>query len=280
MTTTDFKVADLSADFGRKEIQLAEHEMPGLMAMRANSAKASCLRAPGLLAHYHDDPDRGPDRDADCPRGAVRWVSATSFQRRTMLRSGRCLPQRHPQTPGRPVYAGRRDVEEYWWCTDRSRVATGRQRVNGSEHDSDDGGDATMLVHKGWSTKKPSHPDPRVHHRKSLRSSWHCVKVAGRRPEPLDADRCRNQGGTEETTTGAHRLYEMLREGSLLFSDQRVNDAQEQVLQSTAVAIHQLTASIGPPMPWRKVAVVCGCGDVGKGCAESPRRPRCPRDRY
>ena len=277
----DFKVADLSlAAFGRKEIRLAEHEMPGLMAMRASTAQAQPLRGrPDHRLAAHDRPDRRAHRDAGrARRRRCAGPPATSSPPRTTRpprsSSARTAPPRHP--PGVPVFAWKGEtLDEYWWCTEQVLLWPDG---GGPNMILDDGGDATLLVHKGveFETAGAVPPRPTSRLRGVRRHPRRAAPLAGRgRRSAGPAIAAGIKGVTEETTTGVHRLYEMPRPArcssrrstSTTRSPSRKFDNKYGCRHSLIDGINRATdVLIGG-----KVAVVCGYGDVGKGCAESLR---------
>jgi adenosylhomocysteinase len=291
--STDFKVADLGlAEFGRKEITLAEHEMPGLMAIRREFADAQPLKGARITGSLHMTIQTAVLIETLTALGAeVRWCSCNIFSTQDHAAAAVAVgPHGSVDDPqGVPVYAWKGEtLEEYWWCTEQvlrwpqdsdgdSDPAQGGSRSSGPNMILDDGGDATLLVHKGTEYEQ-----------------------AGAVPEPTDADSEEYQvilsvlkrslsedperwtrvgegikGVTEETTTGVHRLYEMVEAGELLFPAINVNDSvTKSKFDNLYGCRHSLIDGINRAtdvMIGGKVAVVCGFGDVGKGCAESLR---------
>ena len=279
MTSPDpFKVADLSlAAFGRKEIELAEHEMPGLMAMRAEFGDSP---APGRRPRHrlpaHDGPDGRADRDADRARApGCAGPAATSSPPRTTRRppspSGPTGTVEDPQ--GVPVFAWKGEtLEEYWWCTEQALLWPGE---GGPNMILDDGGDATLLVHKGVEFEKAGAvPDPST----ADSEEFEVVLTVLGRSLAEDPGRWTSiangiKGVTEETTTGVHRLVDMARKGELLFPAINVNDSvTKSKFDNKYGCRHSLIDGINRAtdvLIGGKVAVVCGYGDVGKGCAQS-----------
>jgi len=267
---TDFKVADLSlADFGRKEIQLAEHEMPGLMAMRREYGEDQPLRGARITGSLHMTIQTAVLIETLVALGAdVRWASCNIFS--TQDHAAAAIA-----AAGIPVFAWKGEtLEEYWWCTEQALTWPGQP---GPNMILDDGGDATLLVHKGVEFEKAGRvPDPSTAPNEELAI---VLALLGR---SLAADPQRwtsmangIRGVTEETTTGVHRLYEMQRAGTLLFPAINVNDSvTKSKFDNKYGCRHSLIDGINrgtDVLIGGKVAVVCGYGDVGKGCAESLR---------
>ncbi|MDP1819855.1 MAG: adenosylhomocysteinase, partial [Acidimicrobiales bacterium] len=275
----DFKVADLSlASWGRKELELAEVEMPGLMALRAEYGDSQPLAGARVAGSLHMTIQTGVLIETRTALGAdVRWVSCNIFS-----------PQDHAaaaiavgpdgtidQPSGVPVFAWKGEsLEEYWWCTEQLfKFANGE----GPNMILDDGGDATLLVHKGVEYEKAgavpdaTDDDP---------EEWHVIvdvlkSSLAENPNRWTAVAASIKGVTEETTTGVHRLYEMLERGELLFPAINVNDSvTKSKFDNLYGCRHSLVDGINRAvdvMLGGKVAVVCGYGDVGKGCAQSLR---------
>jgi len=283
MTTTHdqlkWKVADLSlADFGRKEIELAEHEMPGLMAMRAEYAASQPLAGARITGSLHMTIQTAVLIETLTALGArVRWASCNIFSTQDHAAAAVALgPGGTEDDPlGVPVFAWKGEtLEEYWWCTQHALMWPGE---GGPTMILDDGGDATLLVHLGVGFEKAGGvPDP------STAGSDEMAVVLGVLAKSLAADPQRwtsiangIKGVTEETTTGVHRLYDMHRRGELLFPAINVNDSvTKSKFDNTYGCRHSLIDGINRAtdvLIGGKVAVVCGYGDVGKGCAESLR---------
>jgi adenosylhomocysteinase len=280
MTTDEapqYKVADLSlADFGRREIELAEHEMPGLMAMRAEFAPTQPLRGARITGSLHMTVQTAVLIETLTALGAsVRWASCNIFSTQDHAAAAVAVgPDGTPDDPrGVPVFAWKGEtLEEYWWCTERALLWPGE---GGPTMILDDGGDATLLVHKGVEFEKAGTvPDP------ATADSEEMAVVLGLLARGLEADpqRWTNvansiKGVTEETTTGVHRLYEMQRSGELLFPAINVNDSvTKSKFDNKYGCRHSLVDGINRAtdvLIGGKVAVICGYGDVGKGCAES-----------
>ncbi|HWH43815.1 MAG TPA: adenosylhomocysteinase [Thermoleophilaceae bacterium] len=269
-TAQDFKVADLSlAEYGRKEITLAEHEMPGLMAMRREFADAQPLKGARVTGSLHMTIQTAVLIETLTALGAdVRWASCNIFS--TQDHAAAAIAE-----AGIPVYAWKGEtLEEYWWCTEQVlRLPDG----GGPNMILDDGGDATLLVHKGVEYEKAGAvPDPAAAESEEFR----VVLSVLQRSLEEDPQRWTNiaagiKGVTEETTTGVHRLYEMTENGTLLFPAINVNDSvTKSKFDNLYGCRHSLIDGINrgtDVMIGGKVAVVCGFGDVGKGCADSLR---------
>ncbi|MEI6623611.1 MAG: adenosylhomocysteinase [Actinomycetes bacterium] len=279
----DFKVADLNlADFGRKEIELAEHEMPGLMAMRREFADSQPLAGARITGSLHMTIQTAVLIETLTALGAqVRWVSCNIFSTQDHAAAAIVVgPNGTPADPqGVPVYAWKGEtLEEYWWCT--QQVLQWPPDASGSTGPNmilDDGGDATMLVHKGVEFEKAGAvPDPATGESEEFRVFLTLLqKSLQEDPNRWTQIAAGIRGVTEETTTGVHRLYEMLREGSLLFPAINVNDSvTKSKFDNKYGCRHSLIDGINrgtDVLIGGKVAVVCGYGDVGKGCAESLR---------
>jgi adenosylhomocysteinase len=274
-----FKVADLSlATFGRKEIQLAEHEMPGLMAVRAEYAAAQPLRGARITGSLHMTVQTAVLIETLTALGAqVRWASCNIFSTQDHAAAAVAAgPDGTAEEPrGIPVFAWKGEtLEEYWWCTERALTWPGE---DGPNMILDDGGDATLLVHKGAEYEKagavPSAAEDDPH-------EWRVVLDVLRRSlagQPGKWTRMAGQirGVTEETTTGVHRLYERAEAGTLLFPAINVNDSvTKSKFDNRYGCRHSLIDGLKRAtdvLIGGKVAVICGYGDVGKGCAESLR---------
>jgi adenosylhomocysteinase len=277
-STPDFKVADLSlAAFGRKEIQLAEHEMPGLMAMRREYGAEQPLRGARITGSLHMTIQTAVLIETLVALGAeVRWASCNIFSTQDHAAAAIAVgPNGTPENPqGVPVFAWKGEtLEEYWWCTEQALAWPD----GAANMILDDGGDATLLVHKGVEYEKAGRvPDP------STAPNEEMAIVLGVLGRSLAADVQRFttmangiKGVTEETTTGVHRLYEMQKAGTLLFPAINVNDSvTKSKFDNKYGCRHSLIDGINrgtDVLIGGKVAVVCGYGDVGKGCAESLR---------
>ncbi|MEH1093594.1 adenosylhomocysteinase [Micromonospora sp. CPCC 205739] len=275
----DYKVADLSlAEFGRKEIRLAEHEMPGLMAIRREFADAQPLAGARITGSLHMTIQTAVLIETLVALGAqVRWASCNIFSTQDHAAAAIVVgPNGTPEAPaGAPVYAWKGEsLEEYWWCTEQ--VLTWPDG-GGPNMILDDGGDATLLVHKGVEFEKAGVVPPV----ESADSEEYAV-ILGLLHRSLAEDGQRwtriaaeIKGVTEETTTGVHRLYEMHRAGTLLFPAINVNDSvTKSKFDNKYGCRHSLIDGINRAtdvLIGGKMAVVMGYGDVGKGCAESLR---------
>jgi adenosylhomocysteinase len=280
-TTADFKVADLSlAVFGRKEINLAEHEMPGLMSLREEYGAAQPLAGARITGSLHMTVQTAVLIETLAALGAeVRWASCNIFSTQdhaaAAIAVGRNGTPDNPQ--GIPVFAWKGEsLEEYWWCTEQA-LTWPNTPTGGPNMILDDGGDATLLLHKGVEFEKAgavpagSADDPEEYGYvlALLR------RTLGENPQKWTQLASEIRGVTEETTTGVHRLYEMQQEGTLLFPAINVNDAvTKSKFDNKYGCRHSLVDGINRAtdvLIGGKVAVICGYGDVGKGCAESLR---------
>jgi adenosylhomocysteinase len=275
----DFKVADLSlAAFGRKEIQLAEHEMPGLMALRKEFGPRQPLRGARITGSLHMTVQTAVLIETLTALGAqVRWASCNIFSTQDHAAAAIVVgPEGTPDAPaGVPVYAWKGEtLEEYWWCTEQVLLWPDG---DGPNMILDDGGDATLLVHKGAEFERLG-AVPAVETADSeeyaviLRLLHRSLAADDRRWTRVAAG---IKGVTEETTTGVHRLYEMQQAGTLLFPAINVNDSvTKSKFDNKYGCRHSLIDGINRAtdvLIGGKVAVVFGYGDVGKGCAESLR---------
>ena len=274
-----YKVADLSlAAFGRKEIGLAEHEMPGLMATREEFAAAQPLRGARITGSLHMTVQTAVLIETLTALGAqVRWASCNIFSTQDHAAAAIVVgPDGTPDDPkGVPVFAWKGEsLEEYWWCTEQALTWPDGATPNLLL---DDGGDATLFVHKGAEYEKaggvPSAADDDADELKVILDRLRASLAAAPGKWTAVADSI--MGVTEETTTGVHRLYEMARAGSLLFPAINVNDSvTKSKFDNKYGCRHSLIDGINrgtDVLIGGKVAVVCGYGDVGKGCAESLR---------
>ncbi len=274
----DFRVADLSlAEFGRKEISLAEHEMPGLMAMRAQYGESKPLSGAKIAGSLHMTVQTAVLIETLVALGAeVRWASCNIFSTQDHAAAAVVVgPDGTPDDPkGVPVFAWKGEtLEEYWECTLEILSWPEGEFANMIL---DDGGDATMLVHKGVEYEKTGEV-PEAGEEDT--EEWQVFLALVRRTlaEGRSWIEVANaiKGVTEETTTGVHRLYEMLRANALLFSAINVNDSVTKSKFDNKYGVrHSLIDGLNRAtdvLIGGKVAVVCGYGDVGKGCAESLR---------
>jgi adenosylhomocysteinase len=274
MTTTqtaqDHKVADLGlAEFGRKEITLAEHEMPGLMKTREEYASSQPLAGARVTGSLHMTVQTAVLIETLVALGAeVRWASCNIFS--TQDHAAAAIA-----AAGIPVFAWKGEtLEEYWWCTEQALNWPG---ADGPNMILDDGGDATLLVHKGVEFEAAAAvPEPASAESEEFRIILETLQRS------LEADPQRFTrmavgiiGVTEETTTGVHRLYQFAETGTLLFPAINVNDSvTKSKFDNLYGCRHSLIDGINrgtDVMIGGKVAVVCGYGDVGKGCATSLR---------
>ena len=278
-TLTDFKVKDLSlSDFGRKEIELAEVEMPGLMALRAEYAGKRPLAGARITGSLHMTIQTAVLIETLVELGAqVRWASCNIFSTQDQAAAAVVVGKRGtPKAPkGSPVFAWKGEtLEEYWWCTDRALTWPDGELPNLIL---DDGGDATLLVHKGTEFEQAgavpatAADDP---------EEWRQVlallrKTLAATPEKWTRTGASVLGVSEETTTGVHRLYQMVERGELLFPAINVNDSvTKSKFDNLYGCRHSLVDGIcraTDVMLSGKIAVICGYGDVGKGCAQSLR---------
>jgi len=266
-STLAYKVADMSlAEFGRKEIELAEKEMPGLMALRAKHGQQKPLKGARIMGSLHMTIQTAVLIETLVELGAeVRWCSCNIYS--TQDHAAAAIA-----AAGVPVYAWKGEtLEEYWWCTLQALTFEGH---NGPTVIVDDGGDATMMIHVGGAAEKDASVLDKSAGTDDERLLYAILKdvlvedngIWGRMIPGI-------RGVSEETTTGVHRLYQMLEEGSLLFPAFNVNDSVTKskfdnlygCRESLADGIKRAT----DVMLAGKVVVVCGYGDVGKGCAKS-----------
>jgi adenosylhomocysteinase len=282
-----YKVKDLAlAEFGRKEIRLAEQEMPGLMAVRARYGKDKPLKGERIMGSLHMTVQTAVLIETLAELGAdVRWVSCNIFS--TQDHAAAAVVVGRPETGGTPaspkgipVFAWKGEtLEEYWWCT---REAIEWPDGSGPTLIVDDGGDATLLIHKGVEFEKADAVpafDP-----KNDPEEWAVIldllrkELAGKtgfftRIAP------KIKGVSEETTTGVHRLYQMEAEGKLLFPAINVNDSvTKSKFDNVYGCRHSVVDGLNRAtdvMLGGKVAVVLGFGEVGKGCAEALRGQGC-----
>ena len=277
--TFNFKVADLSlADFGRAEITLAEHEMPGLMAMRAEFGDTKPLKGSRIAGSLHMTIQTAVLIETLVALGAeVRWVSCNIFSTQDHAAAAVVVgPHGTTENPqGVPVFAWKGEsLEEYWWCIEQMLRWPGHA---GATMILDDGGDATLLVHKGLEFERAGFvPAPESADSEEYRVILALLDNIVSSGEKLFGPMAEGLiGVSEETTTGVHRLYEMERDGTLLFPAINVNDAvTKSKFDNKYGCRHSLIDGINratDTLIGGKVAVVCGYGDVGKGCAESLR---------
>jgi adenosylhomocysteinase len=268
-TFTDYKVRDIGlADFGRKEIEIAEHEMPGLMATRAKYGPEKPLQGVRIMGSLHMTIQTAVLIETLVALGAeVRWVSCNIFS--TQDHAAAAIA-----AAGIPVFAWKGEtLEEYWWCTWQAIV---NPQGLGPELIVDDGGDATLLIHKGYEMENGSDwvNTPSDNHEVKVIKDL-LKKVAAEQPGIFATIVKDWKGVSEETTTGVHRLYQMAKAGTLLVPAINVNDS---VTKSKFDNLYGCRESLvdgikraTDVMISGKVGVVCGYGDVGKGCAQALR---------
>jgi adenosylhomocysteinase len=268
--TQDYKVADIGlADFGRKEISLAEVEMPGLMKTREEYAATQPLKGARIMGSLHMTIQTAVLIETLTALGAeVRWVSCNIFS--TQDHAAAAIA-----ASGVPVFAWKGEtLEEYWWCTEQ---ALNWPDGEGPNMILDDGGDATLLVHKGREFEQAGAvPDPASADSEEYRIILETLQRSLEEdPQRWTKIAAGIKGVTEETTTGVHRLYQFAETGDLLFPAINVNDSvTKSKFDNLYGCRHSLVDGINrgtDVMIGGKVAVICGYGDVGKGCADSLR---------
>jgi len=271
-----FKVADLSlAEFGRREIDMAEHEMPGLMAMRAEFGTSRPLAGARVTGSLHMTVQTAVLIETLTALGAdVRWASCNIFSTQDHAAAAVAVgPEGTADDPrGVPVFAWKGEtLDEYWWCTEQALLWPD----GGPNMILDDGGDATLLVHNGVEYEKAGAvPSPEGADSEELAVILELLtRSLAEDPGRWTSIANAIKGVTEETTTGVHRLYEMERQGALLFPAINVNDSvTKSKFDNKYGCRHSLVDGINRAtdvLVGGKVAVVCGFGDVGKGCAQS-----------
>ncbi|MFV1992058.1 MAG: adenosylhomocysteinase [Acidimicrobiales bacterium] len=279
MQPGDFKVADLSlADFGRAEIRLAEHEMPGLMALRERYGAEQPLGGARVMGSLHMTVQTAVLIETLTALGAdVRWVSCNIFSTQDHAAAAIVLGKEgtseNPQ--GVPVFAWKGEsLEEYWWCTEQALRWPG---ANGPQMIVDDGGDATLLIHLGREWEAAGAVPPPEEAGSPDEKELRALVARTMTDDDQFWTRMANDliGVSEETTTGVHRLYEMHEKGELLIPAINVNDSvTKSKFDNTYGCRHSLIDGLNrgtDVMIGGKVAVVCGFGEVGKGCAQSLR---------
>ena len=280
----DFRVADLSlAPFGRKEIHLAEHEMPGLRALRKEYGVSKPLKGARISGSLHMTIQTAVLIETLVELGAeVRWASCNIFSTQDHAAAAVAVgPEGTAENPqGVPVFAWKGEtLEEYWWCTDQMMTwpAAANGQPQGPNMILDDGGDATLLVHKGVEFEKSGEvPDPTSATNPEFAIVLGLLQRSLRTEPTKWTDLAAGiLGVTEETTTGVMRLYKMFEKGELLFPAINVNDSvTKSKFDNLYGCRHSLVDAIcraTDVMLAGKVAVVCGYGDVGKGCAQALR---------
>ncbi len=272
---TEYKVADISlADWGRKEIEIAEKEMPGLMAIRKKYAKTQPLKGASITGSLHMTIQTAVLIETLSALGAnVRWASCNIFS--TQDHAAAAMAK-----AGIPVFAWKGEtLADYWWCTER---ALDFGKGNSPDLIVDDGGDATLMIHKGVEIEK----NPALLKKSYKNDGLDYQEMMGRliveyKKNPTRWTKVAKQvrGVSEETTTGVHRLYQMLKEGKLLFPAINVNDSvTKSKFDNIYGCRHSIVDGLNRAMDVMlggKVAVVCGFGDVGKGCAQALRGQGC-----
>ena len=284
---SSFKVKDLAlADFGRKEIRLAEQEMPGLMVLRARYGEQRPLEGVRITGSLHMTIQTAVLIETLGMLGAdVRWASCNIFS--TQDHAAAAVVVGRPETGGTPtapkgvpVFAWKGEtLEEYWWCT---REALIFPDGNGPDLIVDDGGDATLLIHKGVQFEKAGKV-PEFNPKEDAEEWAHVLTLLRgelkKNPGLWQKVAARIRGVSEETTTGVHRLYQMMEEGTLLFPAINVNDSvTKSKFDNVYGCRHSLPDGLARAtdvMLGGKVAVVCGYGEVGKGCAQALRGQGC-----
>jgi adenosylhomocysteinase len=280
----DFAVADLAlADFGRREIRLAEHEMPGLMDLRREYAEARPLHGARIAGSLHMTVQTAVLIETLVSLGAeVRWVSCNIFSTQDHAAAATVVgPDGTPEEPkGVPVFAWKGEtLAEYWWATEQLfKFRDEAGEIVGPNMILDDGGDATLLVHKGVEYEKtgvvPTVEDDDL----SVSDEYRVILDTLRRALAEDTQRWTTvardiRGVTEETTTGVHRLYQLAEQGLLLFPAINVNDSVTKSKFDNKYGIrHSMIDGLNRAtdvLIGGKVALVCGFGDVGKGAAEA-----------
>jgi adenosylhomocysteinase len=285
-TALPFRVADLSlAESGRHQIRLAENEMPGLMALREEFAASQPLAGARIAGSIHMTVQTAVLIETLTALGAqVRWASCNIFSTQDEAAAAVAVGRGTPDAPaGVPVFAWKGEtLEEYWWCTEQIFDWSGEAQAAGADWTGpnmilDDGGDASLLVHKGreyeLAQSVPETPEDASHeYRVILDTLRRSLAASGDRWTRRAAD---IQGVTEETTTGVHRLYELARDGELLFPAINVNDSVTKSKFDNKYGIrHSLPDGLNRAtdvLIGGKVAFVVGYGDVGKGAAEALR---------
>ncbi|MEZ7874656.1 MAG: adenosylhomocysteinase [Bacteroidales bacterium] len=267
MRAKEYKVADISlAEFGRKEIEIAEKEMPGLMAVRKKFGKSKPLAGARVMGSLHMTIQTAVLIETLNELGAdVRWCSCNIYS--TQDHAAAAIAE-----AGTPVFAWKGEtLEEYWWCTER---ALDFGNGLGPNLIVDDGGDATLMIHRGYDAESnASVLDGKADTQDEQELNKILKKILADTPKRWSAIAPEIKGVSEETTTGVHRLYQMLEQGKLLFPAFNVNDSVTKskfdnlygCRESLADGIKRAT----DVMIAGKVVVVCGYGDVGKGCARS-----------
>ena len=285
--TIEFKVRDLSlAEWGRKEIELAEKEMPGLMSVRREYKGQKPLKGQRVMGSLHMTIQTAVLAETLADLGAsVRWCSCNIFSTQDHAAAALAVgPKGTVEKPaGIPVFAWKGEtLEEYWWCTDRALDFSDASGKNvGPTQIVDDGGDATLLIHKGVEFEAAGKvPNPKTADNEEYAIILGLLtKTLSETPKRWTEVAKECKGVSEETTTGVHRLYEMEKKGTLLFPAINVNDSvTKSKFDNLYGCRHSLVDGIfraSDVMLSGKVAVVCGYGDVGKGCCQSLKGQGC-----
>ena len=280
LTPLQYRVADLSlAEAGRHQLRLAEHEMPGLMALREEFGPHQPLKGARIAGSLHMTVQTAVLIETLVALGAdVRWASCNIFSTQDDAAAAVVVGRGTPESPeGTPVFAWKGEtLEEYWWCTEQI-FDWSDSGHSGPNMILDDGGDATLLVHKGVEFEKAGAvPAPAA----GDSGEWKVILDVLTRSLPANPSRFTDiaadiLGVTEETTTGVHRLYEFFKEGKLLFPAINVNDSVTKSKFDNKYGVrHSLIDGLNRATDTfmsGKVTFVCGYGDVGKGSAESLR---------
>jgi len=269
MSTTDYKVADITlAEWGRKEISIAEQEMPGLMSIRAKYAKDKPLKGVRITGSLHMTIQTAVLIETLTDLGAdVRWASCNIFSTQDQAAAAIAVT-------GVPVFAWKGEsLEEYWWCTYKAISFDGGK---GPQMVVDDGGDVTLLLHKGYELEEGDNwvNTPSVNHEEQVIKDL--LKQVHKENPTRWHDMVKEwRGVSEETTTGVHRLYKLHEKGKLLVPSFNVNDSvTKSKFDNLYGCRHSLVDGLNRAidvMISGKVAVICGYGDVGKGSAQSLR---------
>ena len=280
----DYRVRDLAlADLGRKEIRLAEHEMPGLMSVRAEYASSQPLKGFKIMGSLHMTVQTAVLIETLVDLGAdVRWVSCNIFSTQDHAAAAVVVGKDGtPEAPkGIPVFAWKGEtLEEYWWCT---MQAIAWPDGSGPDLIVDDGGDATLLIHKGVEYEKSGKVPAYNEATEPEEWKWvlHTLRESiAQNPGWFTKIAAKIRGVSEETTTGVHRLVEMSEKGQLLFPAVNVNDSvTKSKFDNVYGCRHSLLDGLNRAtdvMLSGKVAVVCGYGDVGKGCCQALKGQGC-----
>jgi adenosylhomocysteinase len=277
VTMQDYKVADITlAEWGRKELDLAEREMPGLMACREEFGSSKPLAGQRIMGSLHMTVQTAVLIETLVELGAdVRWASCNIFSTQDHAAAAIVVGKGGtPEEPrGVPVFAWKGEsLEEYWWCAER---ALDFGDGMGPTQIVDDGGDATLLIHKGYEYEEQGEvPPPETADSEEFQEVLKLLSLYfDENPQRWHQVAATCDGVSEETTTGVHRLYEMQRNGTLLFPAINVNDSvTKSKFDNLYGCRHSLIDGLfraSDVMVSGKVAVVCGYGDVGKGCAQS-----------